>query len=70
MTPSDVAHRWREEHGYVGRSGVIVRFDGEVQSWVDTLRNADHWQPGCIAVDAQGRTWTAIAGNQGDGALM
>lgn len=50
--------------------GVIVLFDGAVQSWVNTLRNPNHWQPGCIAIDEQGRTWTAIAGNQGDGALM
>ncbi|MGF6781630.1 hypothetical protein [Paraburkholderia sp. GAS334] len=49
---------------------MIVLFDGAVQSWVNTLRNPNHWQPGCIAIDEQGRTWTAIAGNQGDGALM
>lgn len=50
--------------------GVIVLFEGAVQSWVDTLRNPEHWQPGCVAVDEDGRSWTAIAGNQGDGALM
>jgi hypothetical protein len=46
-----------------------VLFDGEVQGWVNTLRNPDHWQPGCIAVDEDGRTWTTIAGNERDGAL-
>ncbi|CAG4923248.1 hypothetical protein [Paraburkholderia gardini] len=70
MTLIEVARRWREENGYVGRGGVIVLFDGEVQSWVNTLRNPNHWQPGCIAVDEDGRTWTTIAGNQDDGALM
>jgi hypothetical protein len=70
MTPVDVARRWREENGYVGRGGVVVLFNGEVQSWVNVLRNPGHWQPGCIAVDEAGRTWTTIAGNEGDGALM
>lgn len=70
MTHSDVARRWREENGYVGRGGVIVLFGGTVQSWVNVLRNPDHWQPGCVAVDEEGRTWTTIAGNQDDGALM
>jgi hypothetical protein len=49
---------------------VIVLFNGEVQSWVDELRNPEHWQPGCVAIDEQGRSWTTIAGNERDGALM
>ncbi|MBN3785557.1 hypothetical protein [Burkholderia sp. Ac-20353] len=70
MEPIEVARRWREERGYVGRGGVVVIFDGEVQSWVNELRNPDHWQPGCIAIAEDGRTWTAIAGTERDGALM
>lgn len=66
----DIARRWREENGYVSRGGVIVLFKCEVQSWVNTLRNPEHWQPGCVAIDEDGKSWTAIAGNQGDGALM
>lgn len=64
------ARRWREKWGYVGRGGIIVLFHGEVQSWVNELRNPEQWQPGCVAVDEQGRSWTAIAGNAQDGALM
>jgi hypothetical protein len=70
VTPLEVACRWRQENGYVGRGGVVVLFNGEVQIWVNVLRNPGHWQPGCIAVDEEGRTWTTIAGNEGDGALM
>jgi hypothetical protein len=70
MTVIEVARRWREENGYAGRGGVIVLFNGEVQSSVNTLRNADHWQPGCIAVDENGKSWTTIAGNANNGALM
>lgn len=64
------ARRWREQWGYVGRGGVIVVLDGEVQSWVNELRNPVYWQPGCIAVDEEGKTWTTIAGNEHEGALM
>lgn len=64
------AQRWREQRGYIGRGGVVVVLDGEVQSWVDKLRNPEHWQPGCVAVDETGKSWTTIAGNQQDGALM
>jgi hypothetical protein len=39
MSLIDVARRWREENGYCGRGGVIVLFKGNVQSWVDALRN-------------------------------
>ena len=50
------APRWREQWGYIGRCGVIVLFDSEVQSWVNQLRNPEHWQPGCIVVDEEGKT--------------
>lgn len=48
----------------------MVFFQGEVQGWVNQLRNPERWQPGCIAVDEQGNTWTAMMGNERDGALM
>ena len=69
-TPIDIAQRWRQENGYAGRGGVVVLFNGEVQGWVNKLRNPDHWQPGCIAVDEQGHSWTTIAGSERNGALM
>lgn len=58
---------WRKEYGYVGRGGVIVVFEGKGQSWVNELRNPEHWQPGCVAVDESGNTWTAIGGDEQDG---
>lgn len=64
------AQLWRKQRGYIGRGGVVVVFDGEVQSWVDKLRNPDHWQPGCVAVDETGKSWTTVAGTEQDGALM
>lgn len=70
MTHFATAHRWRQENGYVGRGGVVVLFRGEVQSWVNALRNPEHWQPGCVAVDETGSQWMTVAGTANDGALM
>lgn len=65
-----MARAWREEKGYLNRGGVIVIHDGIVNGWVNTLRNPDHWVPGCVAIDEEGRSWTTIAGNDREGALM
>jgi hypothetical protein len=70
MDELDTAKHWRERHGYVGRGGVVVLFEGEVQSWVNKLRNPEHWRPGCIAVDEDGRSWITLAGTEQNGALM
>jgi len=70
MTVVEISRSWRVEHGYSGRGGVVVVFQGKAQSWVDTLRNPEHWQPDCVAVDEQGRSWTTIGGGERDGALM
>lgn len=64
------ARHWRKTSGYDGRGGVVVLLAGAVQSWVNELRNPEDWQPGCVAVAEDGSTWTAIAGNAQDGALM
>lgn len=64
------ARRWREQWGYIGRGGVVVVLDGEVQSWVNKLRNPEHWQPGCVALDEDGKGWTTVAGNALGGALL
>ena len=41
-TLAEIASTWREEKGYVGRGGVIVIYNDEVQSWVNVLRNPEH----------------------------
>ncbi|MGN3966807.1 hypothetical protein ACS0ZG_31895 [Burkholderia gladioli] len=66
----DDARRYREQEALLGKGGVVVFFQGEIQGWVNKLRNPEHWQAGCIAVDEQGLSWTAIAGTEYDGALM
>ncbi|HJW24577.1 MAG TPA: hypothetical protein VJ576_06735 [Rhodocyclaceae bacterium] len=63
------AKAWRKAHGYSDRGGVIVVFDGIVQGWVNELRDPGHWQPGAIAVDASGKSWTAVGGDAQSGAI-
>jgi hypothetical protein len=70
VTVFETARRWREENGYVGPGGMVVLLGDEVQSWVNTLRNPEHWQPGCVAIDEEGRTWTTVVGSERHGALM
>jgi hypothetical protein len=65
-----LAREWREKWGYIGRGGVIVISEGEVQSWVNKLRNPEHWIPGCIAIDEAGNSWMTVAGNEQNGALV
>jgi len=61
---------WRKKQGYEGKGGVVVVFDNVVQGWVKKLRNPDHWQPGCIAVDESGNTWIAVGGDEPNGATL
>jgi hypothetical protein len=46
--------------GFVAAFGISVgiaipirRIRGQVQSWVNELRNPEHWQPGCVAIEEQ-----------------
>lgn len=66
----EAAKQFRERHGFVGRGGVVVLYNGEGQSWVNELRNPEEWRPGCVAVDEAGNTWTAVAGDEQNGATM
>lgn len=63
-----LAATWRQENGYANENGVIVISCGQVQGWVDRLRNPDHWQPGCIAVNEVGEVFIATGGNIDAGA--
>lgn len=61
------AIKWRKERArLVG--GVVILFEGDVQGWCNELRNPEHWQPGCVAVDVNLACWQAVGGNEYDGA--
>ncbi|MBO1520434.1 hypothetical protein [Oceanisphaera pacifica] len=70
MTLQEHAARWRVVNGYIGKGGVVIIHQDKVQGWVNELRNPEHWVSGCTAIDERGRTWTAIAGNDNNGALF
>ncbi len=62
------AARWRKARNYTGKDGVVVIFNGEVQGWVNELRDPQHWQAGCVAVAEDGNEWITVGGNCQDGA--
>lgn len=66
----ETAQQWRTENGYTGRGGIVVLHDGNPCGWVAELCDPETWEPGCIAVNEDGRTWQSIAGDADDGALM
>ena len=68
MNIFNLAKEWRTAHGYTGKGGVIVIHDGVVNSWVNVLRDPEHWQPGCIACDELGNTWVTVGGDARRGA--
>lgn len=48
--------------------GVIVFHGRELQGWVNRLRNPEHWVPGCIALDCDGKQYVATGGDAYNGA--
>ena len=63
-----LASRWRQENKRTG--GLVVVYRGDAQGWIDELRDAQHWVPGCVAVSDVGQCWQTIAGDEDHGALM
>lgn len=61
-----IAYRTR----YETPEGGLVVFNnfGDACGWINKLRDPNHWEPGCMAMDEFGMTWKAIGGNNYDGA--
>lgn len=66
----DTAYRYRVEHGYIGKGGVIMIFEGVPTAWVRQLDQAHHWCPDVIAIDEDGFAWIATGGSEEDGAKI
>lgn len=64
------ARHWRDIWGYQGREGIVIVIDREVQAWVYELGYAERWQPGSLAIDEAGASWTALGHNGAGGAVM
>lgn len=63
-----ITEQWRQENGYLNRGGVIIVQGNYVQAWVRELPPANHWQPGCVAVNESGWAWIATGGDAVEGA--
>lgn len=68
MNPVELATEYRKQTDSIGAGGVVVVYEGEVAGWIDTLRDPQSWQPGCLAIDEAGNTWRAEGGSEYDGA--
>jgi len=68
MTRQQKAQQWREHNGYTGKGGVVVLFEGKVSGWMNELRDPQGWEPGCIALDEQGKAWQSVGGDAYNGA--
>jgi hypothetical protein len=60
---------WKTSKKVKAEGGVVVFYDGEPCGWMNELRDADHWVPGCIAVDEAGNEWRTVGGDSQRGAL-
>ncbi|MDO8706027.1 MAG: hypothetical protein Q7J84_13880 [Sulfuricaulis sp.] len=66
MNNAKIAKKWLRDTGRNG--GVVVLYGGDVAGWMNELRNPDHFEPGCVTVDACGNEYEAVGGNSRDGA--
>ena len=68
-TPQQIAATWRRKQPANRRTtGIALVYGGRVYAWKNELRDPQHEQPGAVAVDVSGNTWTATGGNSRDGA--
>lgn len=63
-----LATRWRQDSGRMG--GLVVVYRGDVQGWINELRDPQHWVPGCVAINDHNQCWQSIAGDDNHGSLM
>lgn len=61
-----IAADYREEWGRV--CGFVILFNGEAVGWKRELDNPESFEPGCIAIDLQGRKWVTQGGTAYHGA--
>lgn len=61
-----LAAKYRAKRGH--ETGVVLFWRSLAYGWKNTLRDPQHERPGALAVDADGRVFQAIDGNDYDGA--
>ena len=65
-----LAGEWRSESGYTPQltGGYVIVCSGQVSGWIAQLRDANHWEPGVIAVGVRGSQYKAVGGDPYNGA--
>ena len=63
------AQKYRDDYKIEDPGGVVIIHQGVAKAWShDALSEPHRWEPGVIAVDADGRHYIATGGNDYDGA--
>lgn len=69
MNYQNVADEWRKEQPENrANTGFVLIWHGKVYGWKNSLRDANHEQPGAVAVDTDGRVYKAEGGDANNGA--
>lgn len=58
--------KWRQENERP--TGAVVVYEGEIAGWMDSVRDPNHWCPGCLAFGSNGGIWRAVGGDDYNGA--
>ena len=62
------AEKFRNGLSHKPAGGVVVFYNGKAVGWVNQLRNPEHWEPGVIAMNAEGQCWRTTGGDAYNGA--
>ena len=60
------ALQYRRDEGF--KDGVVIFYFGELQGWMNELRDPQRWQPGCVAITPDELVYVSVGGNDYDGA--
>jgi|GEM_PF-2245778 len=66
----EISEQWRSETHYTPQlvGGYVIVYAGQVAGWIAQLRDANHWEPGVIAVGVRGSQYKAVGGDPYNGA--
>ena len=68
MSAEEIAAKWRKTNPKYATKGIVLLWGDEVTGWRDQLRNPETERPSAIAVDAYGRVFKAVGGDDYNGA--
>ena len=68
-SPDEINHQaWIFRQLYKKTGGYVILFKGKPVAWKRFLDLPSDWEPGCIALDEDGKHWVAKGGSALDGA--